>query len=178
MWFLVPLVPALISGAWTILGLTGGGISVGVAFAADQFNRQRGHRKGEGVFSKRYFDLGISVVEESRTEMGHFLFLLSQKYKLGLEGKTYDLTKSEGASVEKLLGPIKRIRARNAKLLEELKAIIDYVDGLEEQDKGGLIEALQIKQGELEETEEDTKEALVPLVDFLSNIATTRVRTS
>jgi hypothetical protein len=164
MWFLF-VVPVAVAGAVSALfGLVNGGTLLVVTLAADQWQRRRGHKPGEGVYTAREGGhvFGLRVCKNAGDDLGQFLAGLAHAFPdmFGrFEGKAFDLTESEGEFLRELTQPVK----------SRLDEYLEVVGLLSEDDTEELLTTLRYRQEKL-------VESLMPVSRYLRNVPGTRVR--
>lgn len=166
MWFLF-IVPVAILGASTALfGLVNGGTIVVITLAADQWQRRRGHKPGEGVFTDREGGhvFGLKVARAT-SDLGEFLAGMAEAFPemFGeFTDKSYDLTESEGEMLRSM------VNVAQARLEEYLNALGQMTEAGEDADTYCLRD-LQLGEGNL-------RLALAPVARYLREVPASRVR--
>lgn len=167
MFVLFPVALAVVAGVTALVGLCGGGSIAVVGIAADQYNRRKGYKKGEGVFTPRdggYWGAQVSL--ESSSDLGATLAALAAKYPelLGdFKDKRLLITKSEGAQVRAMLAPALELSVKLIQLERELAV---------EEDE----EMLGVLRMEVEGLKTLVRQMLHPVNLFLSSIPKSRIK--
>lgn len=164
MWFLFVVPVAMVGAVGALFGLVNGGTILVVTLAADQWQRRRGHKPGEGVYTPREGGhvFGLRVAKDAKDDLGQFLAGLAHAFPdlFGrFEGKAFDLTESEGEFLRELTQPAKT----------QLDEYLVVVSMLSDDDTEELLTQLRYRQEKL-------IESLRPVARFLRNIPGTRVR--
>jgi hypothetical protein len=165
MWFIF-IVPVTILGAFgALFGLVNGAPIIVITLAADQWQRRRGYKPGEGLFTDR--DAGHvfgTRIKPDSDDLGSALSALVVTFPdmFGkFDNKSFDLTKSEG---EMLRAMIETTRAPFAEYAEAAQ----YMSANENEEPEYRAEMLRL--------EEQLRTSLVPVKMFLENVPEVRVR--
>lgn len=170
MWSIFILPVALLGVVSAFLGMVNGGTILVITVAADQWQRSRGYKSGEGVFTDREGGhvFGLRVAKES-TDLGQFLWGMTEAFPDMFEefsGTSFDLTESEGEFL--------RCLVQSAQL--QLKSYLDLVsqEGDETEETTGQFDLPPLE--ELELRERQLRAALAPVVKYLKEVPSGRVR--
>lgn len=158
MWFIFILPMAVVGAIGAVAGLVNGGTIIIVSLAADQWHRRRGHRHGEGIFTDREggFLFGLKIAKDS-TDLGQFLAAMAETFPdhLGrFKDCAFDLTESEGEFLRSM------VRVSQGILVEFIKVA-----------ESGDLELLASKKEQIENS-------LIPIIKFLDEIPSPRVKKS
>jgi hypothetical protein len=162
MWFIF-IVPVTIVGAFgALFGLVNGAPIIVVTLAADQWQRRRGYKPGEGIFTDREGGhiFGTKVSPDG-TDLGKFLNAMVQAFPdmfQEVDGKQYDLTESEGKMLRAM------VQSAQGQLNEYLE-VSTYLDATDPE----TITLVKYR-------EEQLRAALTPVVMFLQEVPGVRVR--
>lgn len=180
MWFLFVVPLALFGAGTAMLGMVNAGTIVVITVAADQWQRSRGYKPGEGVFTDRegghVFGLRLAkeALEndpendpENASSLELFLVGMSKAFPDmfgAFVGKSFDLTASEGEFLRSM------VRAAEGQL-NEYKDLASELRDDEEEDETELLAELSFRKEQL-------VAALSPIVLYLKNVPGTRVRSA
>ncbi len=164
MWSIFILPVAVIGAVGAVLGLTNAGTIIVVTLATDQWQRRRGHKRGEGVCTDRegghVFGLRVAL---NSTDLGQFLAGMVVAFPdlfAEFQDKSFGLTKSEGEFLRSL------VSSAQGQLDEYLEVVGDLASDPESHE---LLLSLQHRQARLEA-------ALVPIAKYLQDVPASRVR--
>lgn len=171
MWFLFVVPLALLGAGTAMLGMVNAGTIVVVTVAADQWQRRRGYKPGEGVFTDREGGhvFGLRVAREALengTDLEMFLSGMSNAFPDmfgAFVGKSFDLTVTEGEFLRSM------VQAAQGQLDEYKDLASELEDG--EEDDNELLAELVFRKEQL-------VAALSPIVMYLKNVPGTRVRST
>lgn len=164
---LFPVALAVVAGVSALVGLCGGSGMLVIGIAADQYNRRKGYKRGEGVLTPRdggYWGAKVSL--ESSSDLGTALAALGTKYpeELGeFMGKRLQITKSEGAQVRAMLVTSLELSAKLIQIERELS---------KEEDE----EMQAVLRIEAESLKTMVRQTLRPVNIFLSSIPKSRIK--
>lgn len=90
----------------SVIGLLGGGTAVGITIAVDQYQRLKGYKPGEGIFTERYDGFkGVEVSTTSTSSIGSIVALFATMYPelQKYSDKRYLFTMSEGRQLYSMM---------------------------------------------------------------------------
>jgi hypothetical protein len=166
MWFIFIVPVTILGAAGALFGLVNGAPIIVVTIAADQWQRRRGYKPGEGLFTDREGGhvFGLRVEQDSPEDLGKGLSGLVLAFPdmfQEFDKKRFDLTESEG----------KMLRA----MIEATKGHFDdYAEASQYVSSGGNEEPEY--RLEMQHIEERLRASLVPVAMFLRNVPEVRVK--
>ncbi len=124
MWFIFPLIPAVISSVAALYTVTQTGHFAVFAIAMGAWERNYGYRKGEGRLTERengYYGVSIDASSDHdiTSDLGRLAKTMPTAFFAALTGRKYDFTVSEGAMFRTILLPAIKMLEE----FEEIKAI-------------------------------------------------------
>jgi len=164
MWRLFILPFAVVGAVGGLMGLVNGTSILVITLTADQWQRRRGHRPGEGIFTDREGGhvFGLQVASQT-TDLGEFLAAMALAFP-DLMGKfldkAFDLTESEGELLRKMVQVAEDP-------LDDYHEVVGMMQA--NPDNIALLNEVSYRQDRL-------RTALVPVAEYLDSVPASRVK--